>query len=170
MQRSSGPLGLGSAGINGVIRRPCMIKNYTSTVPADRSVSHIERRLVAQKAKNILKQYSPEGKLDAIAFIVEINGKDMPFKLPAKVDQVQKKLSGSVRRARKGTMARITDQAERTAWKLVADRVDVQMSVIELDQVEFLEVFLPYVYDPSTQQTFYARIKTGGYKLLQSGG
>jgi hypothetical protein len=146
-----------------------MIKNYTSTVPADHSVVHIERRLVAQKAKNIMKQYGPTGKLDAIAFIVELNGHDMPFKLPAKVEQVYKKLTGAVRRARKGTMARIEDQAERTAWKLMADWVDVQMSLIELDQVEFLEVFLPYVYNPSTQQTFYEKIKGGGYKLLQPG-
>lgn len=146
-----------------------MIKNYTSTVPAERSVVSIEKKLVRQKAKNIMKQYGPDGKLDSICFIIEVNGKDMPFKLPAKVNRVQEVLVGLVKRPRKGTLSKVAEQAERTAWKLVADWVDVQMSLIELGQAEFLEIFLPYVYDPSRMQTFFEKIRDGNYKLLPQG-
>jgi hypothetical protein len=41
---------------------------------------------------------------------------------------------------------------------------------VELGQGEFLEVFLPYVYDPAKEQTFFERIKENGYKMLPEGG
>jgi hypothetical protein len=52
-----------------------VIKNRTSGTPADRSVAYIERRLVGQKAKHIMKEYGPEGELSALCFIIDINGK-----------------------------------------------------------------------------------------------
>jgi hypothetical protein len=52
-----------------------MIKNSTSQVPPDRSISHIERFLVAHGAKNIMKVYDPEGHLSGMAFIISIRGK-----------------------------------------------------------------------------------------------
>jgi hypothetical protein len=143
-----------------------MIKNYTSTVPAERSVMHIEKRLVAHGAKNILKQYGPTGKLSGVCFIIEVNGQDTPFKIPARVEKAEERLRSQIKKPRAGTMKKIADQAERTAWKIVSDWVDIQMSLIDLDQVELIEVFLPYVYDPSKEQTFFERIKEGGYKLL----
>ena len=111
-----------------------MIKNYTSDMPAVRSVNHIEQRLVESGAKNISKLYLNK-RLNGIAFVVSVNGVDMPFRLPARIDRVEKRLSSMVKRPRKGTMDRIVEQAERTAWKLLADWVDIQMSLIELDQV-----------------------------------
>lgn len=63
------------------------IKNYTSTVPASRSVARIEDCLVKHGAKNIIKIYDSK-KLTGIAFVVSINGKDIPFRLPARIDNV----------------------------------------------------------------------------------
>lgn len=143
-----------------------MVKNYTSQVPANRSVSHIEDRLVAHGAKNILKLYEAQ-KLTGVAFIVAVNGKDMPFRLPARIDRVEKVLRGEVHRPRRGTLERIADQAERTAWRLLADWVDVQMSLVELDQVELIEVFMPYIYDHAKNQTFFERMKSNGFAMLE---
>lgn len=143
-----------------------MVKNYTSQVPAARSVQHIEDRLVKHGAKNILKLYESH-KLVGVAFIVSINGTDMPFRLPARVSRVETQLRGSVRRPRAGTMDRIADQAERTAWRLLADWIDVQMSLVELDQVELIEVFMPYIYDHQKQQTFFERWKATGFTMLE---
>lgn len=143
-----------------------VVKNYTSQVPVGRAVQHIEDRLVKHGAKNILKLYENQ-KLTGIAFIVSVNGKDLPFRLPARIDRVEKQLRGLVKRPRSETMSRISDQAQRTAWKLLADWVDIQMSLIELDQVELIEVFMPYIYDHAKGQTFFERIKEDGYKLLE---
>ena len=146
-----------------------MVKNYTSQVPASRSVNHIEERLVKHGAKNILKLYE-SGKLIGVAFIVAVNGSDMSFRLPARVDRVEKQLRGLVHRPRSGTMDRIADQAERTAWRLLADWVDVQMSLIELDQAELVEIFMPYIYDYSKNQTLFEKMKVNGFVMLEDRG
>jgi hypothetical protein len=153
--------------------RPCakmetekeMIKNYTSSVPPERSVNHIEKTLVAHGAKNIMKTYTPEAKLGGLFFVISIEGTDRPFKVPARVDRVEKRLKEQVKKPHRGTMERISEQAERTAWKLLADWVDIQMSLIDLDQAEFLEVFLPYV-QTGREQTFFEKIKKDSMRLL----
>lgn len=144
-----------------------MLKNYTSTVAASRSVSHIEDMLVRHGATDIYKKYTPEKKLEAISFMLCVQGRKVPFKVPARVDNVEKVLRGMVRKPKPGTMQKITQQAERTAWRLVSDWVDVQMSLIELGQVHIMEVFLPYVYDVSKDQTFYEKLVVSNFKALQ---
>lgn len=56
------------------------------------------------------------------------------------------------------------EQAERTAWKLVQDWVEVQLSMIQMKQADFVQVFLPYVWDG--RETLYQRIKSTGYRAL----
>jgi hypothetical protein len=148
-----------------------MVKNYTSSVPAVRSVQHIEERLVECGAKNVLKMY--EGKmLKGVAFIIDVNGQDMPFRLPARVENVRKALLEAVKKPRKSrygqksTVDRISEQAERTAWKLLSDWVDIQVSLIELQQAKFMEVFLPYVYDHAKDQTFFEKMEQRGFSSL----
>ncbi|PKN36718.1 MAG: hypothetical protein CVU62_13370 [Deltaproteobacteria bacterium HGW-Deltaproteobacteria-2] len=143
-----------------------MIKNYTSGVPVSRSVQHIEDCLIRHGAKNIMKMYDADKKLESLCFIMPVEGKDIPFKLPAAVDRVEKVLRASVRRPKAGTTERIKEQAERTAWKLQSDWVDIQMSLIELNQVEIMQVFLAYVYFPAQKQTYFDVIKNSGFKML----
>lgn len=144
------------------------IKNYTSQVTVNSSVQHIEDCLVKHGAKNILKTYNQNKSLSGIAFIVNVNDNDVPFKLPSRVERVEKKLMSLVKRPRSGTKQLTKAQAERTAWKLLSDWVDIQMSLIDLDQVELTEVFMPYIYDHSKQQTYFDIVKSGNYQLLQN--
>lgn len=143
-----------------------MLRNYTSSVPASRSVSHIEDMLVRHGATDIYKKYSQEKKLEAISFMLCIQGRRIPFKVPARTENVEKVLRGMVRKPKAETFKRIAEQAERTAWKLVSDWVDVQMSLIELKQVDIMEVFLPYVYDVAKDQTFYEKLLGTNFKAL----
>ncbi len=145
-----------------------MIKNYTSGVPPERSISHIEKVLVYHGAKNIFKNYE-SGNLTGFAFVIRNNGKDIPFKIPARIDRVENRLKETIKKPRKGTMDRVKDQAERTAWKLLADWVDIQMALVDLDQVEIIEVFLPYAYDAAKNQTLFDKVKDGSLKLLTQG-
>jgi hypothetical protein len=144
-----------------------MIKNYTSDVPAVRSMNHIEKRLVQNKAKSIMKTYGPDGTLSAIAFIMPTNGKEFPFKLPARIDRVEKTLLAQVRRPRKETFTRIKQQAERTAWKILADWVDIQMALVELDQAEISEVFMPYLYNHKKEETLFDQWKSNGFAMIE---
>lgn len=144
------------------------LKNYTSTVPAITSMGRIEKALVSAGATNISKTYEDQV-CTSITFRMVITG-DIPmfFKMPAKVEPCFNVLWEEVKRPRPDTKRLIRDQAERTAWKIVADWVEIQLSMIMLQQAEPLQVFLPYAYDPKTDSTFYEKLKTTGYKALLS--
>lgn len=115
-----------------------------------------------------MKQYGPEGELSDIIFSIPgpRNNAPVPIRLPANIEKCRSLLAEQVKRPRKGTMAKIREQAERTAWKLLSDWVDVQISMIRLGQAEPLEVFLPYLFDGHRQETFYASLKANNFKSL----
>lgn len=148
-----------------------MLKNYTSTVPADRSIAYIEKTLAQHGASMIVKLYDDDGEVTAIAFEVECQGKKLAFRLPSQIEACAKTLEANLpRRARPETVRRVGEQAARTAWKILADWVDAQMAMIDLAQVEMLEVFLPYTYDHLKQQTYFQSIKARGFKALLPAG
>ena len=67
------------------------------------------------------------------------------------------------------TLALLREQAERSAWKILSDSVDIDLSLVEINQVEFLQKFLAYVMvDGKTKETFYDRLKTNGFKMLEA--
>ena len=143
------------------------IKNYTSGVPAEKSISQIEKILVEMGATSVNKQYEGK-KIVSITFLIIVNGNTIPFRLPAKASEVYDVLRGEIKRPRGNTLEKLYEQSERTAWKLVYEWVQIQMSMIKLKQADFIEVFLPYVYDYAQNKTFYQSIKDGGFKQLQS--
>lgn len=148
-----------------------MLQNYTSSISAARSISYIESKLAQNGARQILKEYDDSGRVMGISFNIPIDGHDMFFKLPAKVAECEKVLRENLSsRARPETHKKIGPQAERTAWKILSDWVEAQMTMLELSQIEFMQVFLSYVYDPVKKQTYFERIKARGYKALLPAG
>ena len=142
------------------------LKNYTSEVPASTSMARIEKYLVEAGATDISKKY--EGGI-CIAIRFRIMFQDMKplfFELPANVDACFKVLWQEIKKPLDGTKQRITQQAERTAWKIISDWVEIQLSMIHLQQAEMIQVFLPFVWDPATEQTFFEKIKSNSYRAL----
>lgn len=140
------------------------LKNYTSTVAPETSVNKIERALSRMGANSILKEYK-SGNLISIKFVVELNGNSIAFRLPARVETVFDVMWRQISKPQKGTKEKIEDQAARTAWKLIADWVEVQASMIYLEQAEVTQVFMPYAITKSGE-TVYELFKTGGMKML----
>lgn len=142
-----------------------MIKNYTSSVPVDRTVAKIEAALVSGGAEDIHKTFK-NGLLEGVSFQIfdPTVGKKLAIRLPANHEAVFDALRGRVKKPRAGTLDKLREQASRTAWKIIQDWVEVQISLIQLGQAEFLQVFLPYVWDG--ERTFYTALKSGGFKLL----
>lgn len=144
------------------------LKNYTSETPATTSMGKIERCLVEAGATDISKKYK-EGICESIVFRMMVNNIPVFFQLPARVEACFNVLWAEVKRPLADTKGRIRAQAERTAWKIVCDWVEVQLSMIRLEQAEPMQVFLPYVYDPAHEQTFYERLKERQFKGLLAG-
>ena len=141
------------------------LKNYTSTVPAITSMGRIEQALVKAGATDISKKYE-DGICKSITFRMMVQLQPLFFQLPAKVDSCYKVLYEEVKRPRPDTKTLIRQQAERTAWKIISDWVEIQLSMILLEQADALQIFLPYVYNPATETTFYNQLKEGGFKTL----
>lgn len=140
------------------------LKNYTSKTPARSSLDLIEHRLIAMGASNISKRIE-KGAVAGITFTIEVSGNTIAFNLPANIKACFDVFWLEIRRPAPDTKKRLEDQAERTAWKIIADWVEVQAAMIRLKQAEPMQVFLPYALTKGGE-TVYETIKSGGLKML----
>lgn len=140
------------------------LKNYTSDVPASRTIARIEEVLAHAGADGVAKVFK-NGRVESLSFHANLpNGKTITIRLPANVESVYTALRKNISKPRAGTEQRLMEQAERTAWKLMQDWTEVQMSLIAMNQAEFLQVFLPYIHDG--KESFYARLKGSNFAAL----
>lgn len=147
------------------------IKNYTSSVPVERTLSVIERELVSIGATSIQKDYK-DGQVTAVFFSVNIPSLGtFKYRVPARADSAVKHIASIPQYARKGAEWQ-AQQAQRTAWRIVHDWIISNCAMIRLEQAEAMQVFLPYVVvDKRTNVTLYTRLKSDGmmrHKLLGS--
>jgi hypothetical protein len=142
------------------------MKNYTSRVPAEKSLGDIEKLLVKAGARSISKEYGSGGEVLALNFVILSPETNAPLgvRLPANPEAVAGVLLKGQKNATAQTKQRIRDQARRTAWRLMFDWVAVQLSLIEMKQAELLQVFLPYVW--SGRGSFYAQLRETKFAAL----
>ena len=144
------------------------LKNYTSSVSAQTTISYIEAYLMEAGASGIMKKVEA-GQVVALMFEIEMGngaGKHL-VKLPANVAEVHRYLWHEYVTSRtrpKKEESDFLEQAGRTAWKIVQDWVQVQVSMIKLKQMEPMQVFLPYIWDG--QQTYYEFLKEKKFRAL----
>lgn len=143
------------------------IKNYTSSVEASRSMARIEELLVEIGATNINKQYANKI-CTGITFLLfdQQLQQTLPFHLKAQVEECFTILWRDVKRPRPDTRTLITQQASRTAWKILSDWTEVQCSMILLGQAKPLQMFLPFIYDTKNNETLFDKVSSGKMKLL----
>lgn len=148
------------------------LKNYTSAVPVLQTIHRIEEVLIKCGVSGITKEYiGTNGEIAAIMFHLELPGQpSATVRLAPKTDEAQEvlwrdyagdddlaadgqSLRWSRKRQQKSDFRR---QAERTAWKLLQDRIEVEMSLIQLKQRDFVQAFMADVWDGSA--TVYDRL------------
>ena len=137
--------------------------------------------LIRCGVQSITKEYGPQAEVVALRFEIVTNLDRPPhmIRLPANKDQAlealwkdyvgDEKLSddgqslrwSSYKKKKKKDFA---EQAERTAWKLMQDWTEVQLSLVAFKQAEVLEVFMPYIWNGT--QTLFQELKAGGFKAL----
>ncbi len=156
------------------------LKNYTSDVPVSTTIYRIEQVLLRCGVTGIAKEYDA-GRTVAITFRLDTPAGLKAIRLPADEAKAQEALwldyigddlveDGRVKWSsrKRRTRESFSDQASRTAWKIVQDWVEVQMSMIELKQADALEVFLPYLFDG--QRTYYQAMKESRFAGLLTNG
>lgn len=156
------------------------LKNYTSEVPISQTIHRIEQVLLRCGVTGIMKEYGLNQKIFAITFQIDTPAGKRMIRLPADEDKAQEALwldyvDGDKLNAKGGeisdwssrkkkTKKDFANQAARTAWKIVQDWVEVQMSMIQLKQADVLQVFLPYLFDG--RRTYYQALQESNFAGL----
>lgn len=143
------------------------IKNYTSTVPSMISSAAIEALLVEAGATAVSKWYV-EKLLVGFMFEIKVGAAHLVFRLPANEELVYQLMLKKSKKPNPSPAFRtsLRAQAARTAWRTLHEWVQIQVAMIQLQQVEPLQIFLPFNYSQNTGQTFYDGVKTGTVHLL----
>ena len=136
------------------------IKNYTTTVPANRSIQEIQDALVRHGAVGVVYKYEKgTGKIEALKFGLEIKGQGVSFSLPVnwrKFEAVLKQQE--VRRAND------EEYVYRVAWRCIRDWVMAQLALYETEIVELPQVFLPFATG-NNGKTIYEQVTEGNLLL-----
>lgn len=131
------------------------IANYTTKVPAGRSLEEVQKMLIDHGAVGILTNYEQgTGRIDSVMFKIDVGDKQMGFKLPIKWKEArQVMVSQGVRRAETDV-----DYCYRVAWRILRDWVRAQMALIEIGMVKLDEIFFPYIVQKSGKTLYEASI------------
>src|SRR5882724_8558971 len=98
--------------------------NYTSDVPADKSISEISKMLAKAGARQIMHDYDDQGNINALSFTLQLEGQPLGFRLPTDWRPVQKILEKAVVKshvARKWLSSE--EHARDVAWRITKDWV-----------------------------------------------
>jgi len=136
------------------------IKNYTTKVPADRSIQEIQTALVKAGAVGVLYEYEKgTGRISALRFGLAVKGKNVSFSLPVNWRRFQEVLKNQeVRRWND------EDYVYRVSWRNIRDWVLAQMALYETMIVELPQVFLPFAMD-NKGQTIYDKMLDNKFLL-----
>lgn len=125
--------------------------NYTSKVPAERTISEIQALLSKHNVSAIMTEYDGPH-VAALSFKIEVSGKSMGFKLPCNwksVYEIFTSKAGTRTIYDQKRAQRILDerkeQAIRTSWRIIKDWVEAQLALVEVNMVTVPQVFLPYM-------------------------
>jgi hypothetical protein len=117
------------------------IKNATSVMSIPKIFDMLQKTLVRHKAQHITFSYEQE-RIVALEFVLLINGREYPFRLPARIKAVEQILYGTDSRFLSKTQK---EQAYRVAWANIRDWVAAQCALIDTNMVKPEEIFLPYM-------------------------
>lgn len=114
------------------------ILNYTTSVPAVRTISTIIELLANNGAEQIMTNYLA-GVPTGIAFT--ISGR--AFSLPVRVERVEAVLT---RDRSIQPRFKTHEQAEKVAWRIAKDWLEAQLAIVATEMVTFEQVMLPYMH------------------------
>jgi hypothetical protein len=141
------------------------ILNYTTEIDAGRTVAEIQRKIARAGAASVRVDYK-NGQPVSILFLLMLGDRPLPFRLPADTESVYWILFRDDSLPRK---YRSRAHAERVAWRIVKDWVEVQLALIESGQASLPQLFLPHAVQPDGR-TLFEVVAADPHLLLGQGG
>lgn len=140
---------------------------YTTTIEPSSTIAEIQQMLVKNGAKSIMTNYTDNGRIESLSFMIEVKGRPRGIKLPCDPRPVLKVLE---KQSREGIVPRRLvneDQALRVAWRIVHYWVKAQMAILETQMVRLEQIFLPYMVTRSGK-TLFEEMDNGDFQLLNA--
>ena len=141
--------------------------NYTTQVAVEKTLAEIQRRLAAHGCKRIMVTYGADRLPESLAFAVPTAFGDRSFRLPARVESVERTLKDQNRKGKVPRRLVTREQATRVGWRIVKDWLEAQLALIESGMVTLDEVMFPYMLDGRGDRTAYQVARD---QQLQLGG
>lgn len=136
------------------------IRNYTTQISTEKTIMEIEQILVKFGARGILKEYEGS-KVSALMFYLIKDNQKIPFKIPMSIEKsrtVIKKAVEEKKLAYKYLNEPLrSEQGERVTWRIIKDWIDSQLSLLEINFADAIEILLPYAYDSVENKTMYQK-------------
>ena len=116
------------------------ILNYTTSVPAMRTIGQIQGKLAEHGAQAVMMNYE-QGRVASLAFQVDGPAGLLSIKLPVDLKSTLKVME------RDGLQRRYLteDHAYRVSWRIIKDWLEAQMALLDTEMVKMEQIFLPYV-------------------------
>jgi len=137
--------------------------NYSTTVDAYKTVAEIEQMLVKHGAKSIMKSYEGED-VTSLSFLIDTGNGNIPVKLPVRLDDVLQVLTEQKKAHPKANIKATREQANRVAWRILKDWIEVQMALLDMQMVKFEEIFLSYI-EIADGKTIYEKLEEKHFLL-----
>jgi hypothetical protein len=126
------------------------ILNYTTEVKAEKTISEIYQILLKAKAKEISFENDAEGDTTAVKFMIFFFEKPLWFRIEPNYRGVLEAMK------RNKTPPRYCNlrQAFNVAWRITKDAIEAQMAIVQSNQGEIAQVFLPFAIDAEGRTVF----------------
>lgn len=128
--------------------------NYITNIDVHKTLGKIQKNLVSHGARKIMYDYDDSGHVQALCFVIDTPYGERGVKLPAANVSAIYEVLKQQKKAGKIKIKITYKQAEKVAWRIIKDWVEVQMAILESQMVQFDEIFLPYMLN-SKGQTFF---------------
>jgi hypothetical protein len=137
------------------------ILNYTTHISVEKTLAVIHKLLVGHGARAVLYEYDAGRDVTAVKFQLILDGRELPYRLPADVPAVLTLLQRDRQVPRR---YKTPEQARRIAWRVIKDWLEAQLAFVSMRQVSVDQIMLPYLLLPDGQ-TVYERVKRSQYQL-----
>ena len=142
------------------------IKNFSTSISVEKTISEIERMLAKYGATKIMKEFDDEGNPKVLAFMIASSKGELPIKLPIQVHKIMEIFKIQVNQGKlPRKYLRDKEQAYKVGWRIVKDWLDAQLTLLSINVVKIEEIFLPYIYDFNSGKTMFQAMEQKGFQV-----
>lgn len=147
------------------------VENYTTKIAAAKTASEIQELLAVHGVNKIMIEYR-DARPTSVAFEAQTEFGPRSFALPVDVDAMHQLLIAEKRAGRlpgiSEPVARDRAQAERVAWRVMAEWLRAQMTLIASRMATLDQVMLPYLV-VGGGRSLYEAYRSEGLLELEGG-